>query len=116
MIYKNNIFVTDIRKEEKDAMDIIKHMRRRPAYVQNYCILYALRASPNIKLYQVARIVELDYYQAMKRVEELAKNQFVEINNGDISITDRGSELMNILERLILLMHANNPQNNSILG
>jgi predicted transcriptional regulator len=115
MLSKNNIFVTDIRNE-KNTISIINNMRRRPAYVQNYCILYTLAAAPNIKLYQVARITELDYYQAMKRIEELSRNQFINVRNGNISITERGIELMQILERLIFLMHADNPESNNILG
>jgi len=67
-------------------------------------------------LYQVARITELDYYQAMKRIEELSRNQFINVRNGNISITERGIELMQILERLIFLMHADNPESNNILG
>ncbi|RMF28906.1 MAG: hypothetical protein D6752_06850, partial [Candidatus Nitrosothermus koennekii] len=81
---------------------------RRPSYVQNYCILYTVNAAPNMKLYQIARIVELDYYQAMKRVDELSKHGFVNIKNGCVSITDKGVELMNILEKLITLMHSEN--------
>ena len=106
MIYQNNIFVEDIRKEGKDIIDIIKGMKRRPSYVQNYCILYTINASPNMKLYQIARIVELDYYQAMKRVDELSKHEFVNVKNGCVAITDKGVELMQILEKLITLMHS----------
>lgn len=105
MFRQNNIFVEDIRKEGKDIIDVIRSMKRRPSYVQNYCILYAIKALPNMKLYQIARIVELDYYQAMKRVDELARHGFVKVNNGCISITEKGVELIEILEKLITLMH-----------
>jgi predicted transcriptional regulator len=108
MIHQNNIFVEDIRSEGKDVIDIIKSMKRRPSYVQNYCILYTVNAAPNMKLYQIARIVELDYYQAMKRVDELSKHGFVSVKNGCISITNKGVELMKILEKLITLMHSEN--------
>ncbi len=115
MIYQNNIFVEDIRKGGKDILDIVSRMKRRPSYVQNYCILYAINAAPNMKLYQIARIVELDYYQAMKRVEELSKNGFVTANNGSYTITEKGVELMELLSKLITLMHTDNIDAN-ILG
>ncbi|MEM2856185.1 MAG: winged helix-turn-helix domain-containing protein [Candidatus Nitrosocaldaceae archaeon] len=110
MKHTNNIFVEDIRAKGNDIIDIINKIKRRPSYVQNYCILYAINAEPNMKLYQIARIVELDYYQSMKRVEELSKNGFITVNDGRISITDKGIELMNVLNRLIVLMHAANEQ------
>ena len=113
MQFQNNIFVEDIREEGKDVVDIIRRMKRRPSYVQNYCILYCVNASPNMKLYQIARIVELDYYQAMKRVDELSKNGFLTVKNGCIAITEKGLELMNILSKLITLLHANAADTNA---
>jgi predicted transcriptional regulator len=62
--------------------------------------------SPRIKIYQVARMLGLDYYQAMKRVMELAKKGFLKVVNGSMTITNEGTVLKEILAQVIVLMHA----------
>jgi len=62
--------------------------------------------SPRIKIYQVARMLGLDYYQAMKRVMELAKKGFLKVVNGSMTITNEGTVLKEILAQVIILMHA----------
>jgi hypothetical protein len=60
----------------------------------------------NLKLYQLSRLLGLDYYQVMKRVSELSIKGFLHIKNGTISITDDGIKLKDALESLIMLLHA----------
>jgi len=88
-----------------DPLTISYHLRRRPSYVQSYCILQCVTMSPKIKIYQVARMLGLDYYQAMKRVVELSKKGFLKVANGSMTITNEGMVLKEILAQVIVLMH-----------
>jgi predicted transcriptional regulator len=69
--------------------------------------------SPRIKIYQVARMLGLDYYQAMKRVMELAKKGFLKVVNGSMTITNEGTVLKEILAQVIVLMHASDAERKS---
>lgn len=92
--------------KEMDALEIALSLKRRPAYVQCYCILKCVSMNSNLKLYQLSRLLGLDYYQVMKRVSELSIKGFLHIKNGTISITDDGIKLKDALESLIMLLHA----------
>ncbi|GBC73645.1 hypothetical protein HRbin04_01049 [archaeon HR04] len=92
--------------KEMDALEIALSLKRRPAYVQCYCILKCVSMNSNLKLYQLSRLLGLDYYQVMKRVSELSIKGFLRIKNGTISITDDGIKLRDALESLIMLLHA----------
>lgn len=92
--------------KEMDALEIALSLKRRPAYVQCYCILKCVSMNSNLKLYQLSRLLGLDYYQVMKRVSELSIKGFLHIKNGTISITDDGIKLRDALESLIMLLHA----------
>lgn len=92
--------------KDMDALEIALSLKRRPAYVQCYCILKCVSMNSNLKLYQLSRLLGLDYYQVMKRVSELSMKRFLHIKNGTISITDGGVKLRDALESLIMLLHA----------
>ncbi|GBC74369.1 hypothetical protein HRbin05_00409 [archaeon HR05] len=92
--------------KEMDALEIALSLKRRPAYVQCYCILKCVSMNSNLKLYQLSRLLGLDYYQVMKRVSELSIKGFLHLKNGTISITDDGIKLKDALESLIMLLHA----------
>lgn len=92
--------------KEMDALEIALSLKRRPAYVQCYCVLKCVSMNSNLKLYQLARLLGLDYYQVMKRVSELSMKGFLQLKNGTISITDDGVKLRDALESLIMLLHA----------
>ncbi|MEM3084223.1 MAG: hypothetical protein QXU32_03610 [Nitrososphaerales archaeon] len=114
----NNILEPNNIGEQTDAknMDplaISYHLRRRPSYVQSYCILQCVSMSPRMKIYQVARMLGLDYYQAMKRVTELAKKGFMKVTNGSMTITNEGAVLKEILGQVIVLMHADDTERNN---
>ena len=108
---QNNIMQADniqqIKTETKNAdpLAISYHLRRRPSYVQSYCILQCVAMSPRMKIYQVARVLGLDYYQAMKRVMEMSKKGFLKVVNGSMTITNEGVVLKEILGQVIILMH-----------
>ncbi len=89
-----------------DPMEIALSLRRRPAYVQYYCILQCVSMNLKLKLYQLARLLGLDYYQVMKRVNELSGKGFLQVKGGVVNITDDGRKLKDVLESLILLLHA----------
>jgi Mn-dependent DtxR family transcriptional regulator len=59
-----------------------------------------------LKLYQLARLLGLDYYQVMKRVSELSCKGFLQVKGGVVNITDDGRRLKDALESLIVLLHA----------
>jgi Mn-dependent DtxR family transcriptional regulator len=59
-----------------------------------------------LKLYQLARLLGLDYYQVMKRVSELSGKGFLQVKGGVVNITDDGRRLKDALESLIVLLHA----------
>ncbi|MEM0364658.1 MAG: hypothetical protein QW450_03975 [Candidatus Nitrosocaldus sp.] len=92
--------------KEMDALEIALSLKRRPAYVQCYCVLKCVSMNSNLKLYQLSRLLGLDYYQVMKRVSELSMKGFLNLKNGTISITDDGIKLKDALESLIMLLHA----------
>lgn len=50
-------------------------------------------------------MLNLDYYQAMKRVTELAKKGFLKVINGSANITNEGVVLKEILGQVIVMMH-----------
>jgi len=102
----DNIEPIQVGKKNVDPLAISYHLKRRPSYVQSYCILQCVSMSPRIKIYQVARMLGLDYYQAMKRVMELAKKGFLKVVNGSMTITNEGTVLKEILAQVIILMHA----------
>ncbi len=100
----NNIERNDIKA--MDALEIALSLKRRPAYVQCYCILKCVSMNSNLKLYQLARLLGLDYYQVMKRVSELSRKGFLQLKSNTISITEDGMKLRDALENLIMLLHA----------
>lgn len=89
-----------------DPMEIALSLKRRPAYVQCYCILQCVSMNSKLKLYQLARLLGLDYYQVMKRVSELSGKGFLQVKGGVVNITDDGRRLKDALESLIVLLHA----------
>jgi predicted transcriptional regulator len=90
---------------EMDPLEIALSLKRRPAYVQCYCILKCVSMDSKLRLYQIARLLGLDYYQVMKRVSELSSKGFLQIRNGVVNITDDGLKLRDSLENLIMLLH-----------
>jgi hypothetical protein len=92
--------------QSTDPLAISYHLKRRPSYVQSYCILQCVAMTPRMKIYQVARMLGLDYYQAMKRVAELSKKGFLRMTNGSLFITNEGTVLKDILGQVIVLMHS----------
>lgn len=105
IIQIDNIQQTKTETKNADPLAISYHLRRRPSYVQCYCILQCVAMSPRLKIYQVARMLGLDYYQAMKRVMELSKKGFLKVVNGSMTITNEGVVLKEILGQVIVLMH-----------
>ncbi len=103
--YVNNIQRIQTELKNVDPLAISYHLKRRPSYVQSYCILQCVTMSPRTKIYQVARMLGLDYYQAMKRVMELSKKGFLKVVNGCMTITNEGMVLKEILAQVIVLMH-----------
>ncbi len=89
-----------------DSMEIALSLKRRPAYVQCYCILQCVSMNSRLKLYQLARLLSLDYYQVMKRVSELSNKGFLQVKDGIVNITDDGIKLRDTLESLIVLLHS----------
>lgn len=106
----------NIQKERRDVdpLAISYHLKRRPAYVQSYCILQCVAMTPRMKIYQVARVLGLDYYQAMKRVMEMSKKGFLKIVNGNLAITNEGTVLKEILGQVIVLMHSSDVNNRKV--
>lgn len=97
-----------------DPLAISYHLKRRPSYVQSYCILQCVTMSPRLKIYQATRMLGLDYYQALKRVMELSKKGFLKITNGSMTITNEGMVLKEILAQVIILMHASDVSTNRL--
>lgn len=95
-----------------DPMEIALGLKRRPAYVQCYCILQCVSMNSRLKLYQLARLLGLDYYQVMKRVSELSSKGFLQVKGGVVNITDDGVKLRDTLENLILLLHSKDVKEN----
>jgi len=89
-----------------DPMEIALCLKRRPAYVQYYCILQCVSMNSKLRLYQLARLLSLDYYQVMKHVNELSGRGFLQVKEGVVSLTDDGRRLKDALENLIILLHA----------
>lgn len=104
IIPSHNIQQAEVRTKP-DPLIISYHLKRRPSYVQSYCILQCVTMSPRMKIYQVARMLGLDYYQALKRVTELAKKGFLKVVDGSMTITNDGMVLKEILGQVIILMH-----------
>lgn len=104
----NNISCTDNIQTEKDtdSLGIACSMKRRPSYVQSFCILQCITMSPKLKVYQVARMLGFDYYQATKRVSELSRKGFLRVANGSLTVTGEGMLLKEILARLIAMLHS----------
>ena len=100
------MYMREIRANNPDPLSIAYNIRRRPSYVQNYCILQCVTMSSKLKIYQIARMLGFDYYQAMKRITELSKKGFLKDVNGSLTITNEGVILKEILGQLIVLMHA----------
>jgi predicted transcriptional regulator len=102
----DNIQVREIKPRKPDPLAIAYNMQRRPSYVQSFCILQCVAMSPKLKVYQVARMLGFDYYQAMKRITELSKKGFLKVVNGSLTITNEGIILKEILGQLIALLHS----------
>jgi len=102
----DNIHLREIKAKNPDPLGIAYSMPRRPSYVQNFCILQCVTMSPKVKVYQVARMLGFDYYQAMKRITELSKKGFLKVVNGSLMITNEGIILKEILAQLIALLHS----------
>jgi len=102
----DNIHLREIKAKNPDPLGIAYSMPRRPSYVQNFCILQCVTMSPKLKVYQVARMLGFDYYQAMKRITELSKKGFLKVVNGSLMITNEGIILKEILAQLIALLHS----------
>jgi len=102
----DNIYMRQVNTAATDPLGIAYNMPRRPSYVQSFCILQCVTMSPKLKVYQVARMLSLDYYQAMKRITELSKKGFLKVVNGNLSITNEGTILKEMLGQLIALLHS----------
>jgi len=102
----DNIHLREIKAKNPDPLGIAYSMPRRPSYIQNFCILQCVTMSPKLKVYQVARMLGFDYYQAMKRITELSKKGFLKVVNGSLMITNEGIILKEILAQLIALLHS----------
>jgi len=107
----DNIHMREIKAKNPDPLGIAYSMPRRPSYVQNFCILQCVTMSPKVKVYQVARMLGFDYYQAMKRITELSKKGFLRVVNGSLTITNEGIILKEILGQLIALLHSSDVGN-----
>lgn len=106
IIQMDNMPMRQARDKTPDPLGIAYNMKRRPSYVQSFCILQCVSMSPKVKIYQVARILGFDYYQAMKRITELSKKGFLKVVNGSLTITNEGIILKEILSQLIALLHS----------
>jgi len=102
----DNMPVRQASVKTPDPLGIAYNMKRRPSYVQSFCILQCVSMSPKVKIYQVARMLGFDYYQAMKRVMELSKKGFIRVVNGSLTVTNEGIILKEILAQLIALLHS----------
>jgi len=109
----NNMDMEEQTHLDIELLDVARSMKRRPSYVQNFCILQCVTMSPKLKVYQVARTLGFDYYQAMKRVTELSKKGFIDVTKGGLSVTKEGIILKEILARLIAMMHATDQSEDS---
>ncbi len=107
----DNICMRQVNGATTDPLGIAYNMPRRPSYVQSFCILQCVTMSPKLKVYQVARMLGLDYYQAMKRITELSKKGFLKVVNGNLIITNEGTILKEMLGQLIALLHSSDVSN-----
>jgi predicted transcriptional regulator len=102
---QNNVTGSNNTIPNTFLLDIALSLKRKPIYVQCYCILQCVSMNRGLKLYQLVRLLGLNYYQVKRRVNELTSKGFLRMKGGIVTITDDGRKLCDALANIILLLH-----------
>jgi predicted transcriptional regulator len=79
-----------------------KQIRKRPLLEQYYLILHTLTEHEGLKMYEIARLINMNYYQLQRRIDELNKKNCIRVTDrSEITITDNGRKLKEQLENLL---------------
>jgi len=81
-------------------------IRRRSLLEQYYLILHVLKHK-RLKMYEITRLVNMNYYQLQRRIYELNKKNCIHVTDqtAEITITDNGRKLKEQLENLLVIVN-----------